>query len=230
MATYVVGDTHGCLSSLRFLLEQEIGISQSDKIVLLGDLIDRGPYSAQLIDYIIKLQLQGLNIMSIRGNHDQMLLDAKRSGIYFNNWIMNGGDSTLKSYEDFCGEAFIFPKDIPEIHLSFLEQLPYYTEIDQFVLVHGGINVNVSNPFDDTESLLWSRMGSLPNDFMPNKIFVYGHTPTPLENIRAEVEKPDNRLIPLDGGCVYAGMRAGVGFLSALELESFTLHWVANQE
>lgn len=230
MATYVVGDTHGCLLSLRFLLEQEIGISQSDKIVLLGDLIDRGPYSAQLVDYIIQLQLQGFSIMSIRGNHDQMLLDATRSGMSFSNWINNDGNSTIKSYDDFCDETFVFPKDIPEEHLSFLEHLPYYKEIGKFVLVHGGINVNATNPFEDKEFLLWGRMGTLPDGFMPNKIFVYGHTPTPLNDIRAIIEEPDQRLIPLDGGCVYAGMRSGMGFLVALNLEALTLHWVAKKE
>ncbi|MDD3569354.1 MAG: metallophosphoesterase family protein [Bacteroidales bacterium] len=230
MATYVVGDTHGCLQSLRFLLEHRIGISRSDTVILLGDLVDRGPRSAQLIDYILLLQDQGFNILSVRGNHDQMLLDAANSRAHYTQWLQNGGISTLRSYEDFMGESFLFPEGIPSIHTSFLNQLPYHLAIDRFMLVHGGINPYHDNPLNDTESLLWGRMGELPNDFMPNTIFLYGHIPTPLASIQEIVNKSEHRLIPLDGGCVYAGLHPGVGYLVALELETMKLYWVDRQE
>ncbi|NHB70302.1 metallophosphoesterase family protein [Perlabentimonas gracilis] len=230
MATYVVGDTHGCLQSLRYLLEHRIGIARSDTVILLGDLVDRGPQSAQLIDYILLLQYQGFNIKSIRGNHDQMLLDAAHSRAHYSQWIQNGGNSTLRSYEDFIGESFLFPEGIPSTHTAFLNMLPYHLAIDRFMLVHGGVNPFHDNPLGNAESLLWSRMGELPSDFMPSTIFLYGHTPTPLDTIQAIVDKQEHRLIPLDGGCVYAGMRSGIGFLVALKLETLTLHWVEKQE
>lgn len=228
MATFVVGDCHGCLKTLRHLLEAKVGIAKTDFVMLLGDLIDRGPESAQLVDYIIDLQAKGINISSIRGNHEQMFIDALSDEYGFRNWMLNGGDSTILSYKRLFGQSFSFPNDLPESHLSFFSNLPYYYIYNIFVLVHGGINCNISNPFEDTFALLWSRMESLPHSFMPDKTFVFGHTPTPLEKIKSAVKLHQHRLIPLDAGCVYAGIKSDLGYLVALDLDSLELHWVYN--
>lgn len=226
MATYVIGDTHGCLFTLKYLLEEKIGIKKSDSIYFLGDYIDRGIHSAQLVDYIISLIDGGYNIHPVRGNHEQMLLDSFTSKSAYRDWMLNTGKLTLNSYIEFLGKSFRFPKDIPESHLRFFNQLPYYIKINKYILVHGALNFNAEDPFSDTLSMLWSRAEALPDDFLPKKVVIHGHTPVPLEEIKETVSSVNARLISLDGGCVYKGRFPGIGYLVALELNSKELFWV----
>lgn len=230
MAKYVIADTHGCLITLKYLLEEKLTISKADSIFFLGDYIDRGLQSAQLIDYLINLINQGYKISCIRGNHEQMLLDAVERRSAYRDWMLNTGNLTLNSYIDLLGESFSFPNGIPQAHIDFFSEMPYYLEVDNFILVHGAINYHVSDPFKDTDYLLWSRSQAVPNDFMPGKTIVHGHTPVPLEYIKKCVSESNNRLISLDGGCVYHGRIAGGGYLVALQLDTMNLYWVENME
>ena len=71
-----IGDIHGCMDPFRELVEKKIRIRKSDRIVLLGDYIDRGYQSREVIDYIIDLQKQGFDIIPLMGNHESMLIDS----------------------------------------------------------------------------------------------------------------------------------------------------------
>jgi serine/threonine protein phosphatase 1 len=230
LGTYIIPDTHGCLITLKCLLEEKIGISKDDHIYFLGDYIDRGLFSAQLVDYIINLKESGYHIHTIRGNHEQMLLDAIGNSSALNDWILNTGNLTLNSYKDFIGDSFLFPQGIPQKHLNFYNELPYYLLVDKYILVHGALNYKLSNPFSDKLTMLWNRSEAVPYDFMPDKVIIHGHTPVPLEYIKRTVSNSNSRLISLDGGCVYHGKIYGAGYLVALELESMKLFWVEKME
>ena len=80
------------------LLEQKIQIKEGDKIILLGDYIDRGTQSKEVIDYIIDLKEKGIYIVPLLGNHEAMLLDANNNEGFTSKWIQNGGSETLKSF------------------------------------------------------------------------------------------------------------------------------------
>lgn len=226
MSTYIIPDTHGCLVTLKYLLEDKLAVNQGDKLYFLGDFIDRGPLSAQLVDYLLSLKDKGFSINSIKGNHEQMLLDSMVNKIDYKNWILNTGYLTIKSYRSILGEVFEFPNDVPDRHMYFYKNLPHYFEVGNYLLVHGGINYAAKEPLSDTKAMLWNRPESVPQDFMPGKTIIHGHTPTPLNEIKEAIQNPDNRLIPLDAGCVYAGTFDGIGYLVALELENMELHWV----
>ncbi|MFO8020890.1 MAG: metallophosphoesterase family protein [Perlabentimonas sp.] len=230
MSTYIIPDTHGCLVTLKYLLEDKLAVTQSDKLYFLGDFIDRGPLSAQLIDYLLSLKDKGFSINPIKGNHEQMLLNSMESKIDYKNWILNTGYLTIKSYRSILGDVFEFPVDVPDRHMYFYKNLPYYIEVGDYLLVHGGINYYAKEPLSDTKAMLWNRPESVPSDFMPGTTIIHGHTPTPLNEIKEAIQNPDNRLIPLDAGCVYAGTFDGIGYLVALELENMELHWVEKMD
>jgi serine/threonine protein phosphatase 1 len=230
MATYVIPDTHGCFVTLKYLIEKKLDVSLTDNLYFLGDYIDRWHQGAQVVNYLINLKNQGFNVNTIRGNHEQMLLDSIFDPIAFKDWMLSTGGLTLKSYRDFIKKEFNFPYDLPDSHLHFYSELPYFLEIDRFVLTHGGINYKINNPFSDTTSLLWKRPEPVPSDFMPNRIFIHGHTPTPLNQIMQQVSNSENRIVSLDAGCVYAGRYNGVGYLTALDIETMQLFWVENMD
>src|ERR1017187_7458526 len=101
---FVVPDIHGCEQTLRRLLIEVVRLERNDELFLLGDIIDRGPRSKEVIDLVLSLQEQGYNIRSLRGNHEEMLLRSCRDRSYFHLWMLNGGLATLKSFgvEDGC--------------------------------------------------------------------------------------------------------------------------------
>lgn len=233
MAAYIIPDIHGCLRTLTFLLEERLQISVSDRIYLLGDYIDRGPDSSGVVDYIIGLKESGYNINCLKGNHEQLLLDSIGNSSCHNLWMMNSGDSTLKSYSMMTGLSYQegFYPCIPERHLEFYRSLyPYLLVDDKYILVHGGLDFRLIDPFSDEKSILWNRPEPIPDSFMPGKIIFHGHTPESLYSIKDRISNPIARLIGLDAGCVYKGKRVGLGYLTALNLDKWELLWVENIE
>lgn len=185
--------------------------------------------SYETIEYLINLIDNGYSIFPLRGNHEQMLLDSINDLYSYKLWMLNAGVVSQESYKSALGESFSFPNGIPERHLNFYNSLPLYQEISNFyILVHGSLNYSLSNPFADTESILWKRPNPIPENFLPNKVILYGHTPTPVSEIQQIVDNPKSRLIPLDAGCVFT--LTGLGNLAALELEAMKLHWVKRVE
>ena len=94
-----IGDIHGCFDPFAELVEQKIRIRKGDRLVLLGDYIDRGNKSREVIDYIIDLQDHGFDIITLMGNHESMMLDSFESEQAKYNWFMNGGYETLPVLE-----------------------------------------------------------------------------------------------------------------------------------
>src|SRR5438876_897645 len=96
---FVISDIHGCLKTFRYLLEDIIHYTKSDTLYLLGDYIDRGPDSKGVIDYILSLKERGYRIYPLKGNHEQLLLDAYEEAPFAEKaWLRNGGENTLKSF------------------------------------------------------------------------------------------------------------------------------------
>lgn len=121
-----IGDVHGCLQSMNKLLEQLEGYR--DYIhVFVGDYIDRGPESSGVIDRLIQLQ-EERECIFLRGNHEQMLLDACFNG-QLDLWLMNGGESTLKSYG-----ATYDNLNIPDKHIRFYQKTKMYFETENYFL------------------------------------------------------------------------------------------------
>jgi serine/threonine protein phosphatase 1 len=181
-----IGDIHGCMSQLLNLVEQ-VELQESDQLVFLGDYIDRGPESAEVIDYLLGLQELFPQTIFLRGNHEQMLLDFLNGGDP-TMFLLNGGTKTLASYQ-VRGD---WP--LPERHRTFLESLALFFETEDFIFVHAGLRPGL--PLDEqcSEDLLWIRQEFLKSDYHWEKPIVFGHSP------RQEPLISDSR-IGLDTGC-----------------------------
>ena len=216
----VIGDVHGCYRTLVELIENKVKATAGDKLYFLGDLIDRGPRVRQTVDYVVDLCERGRAVV-IRGNHEEMLLQSLTDAIAFSNWIYNGCESTL------AGFGVQHPLDIPEKYLNFFQNLPYFVEFDDFILVHGDLDFDAENPFENKYWMVWGRSLCARPEKIGYRKVVVGHTPTPLPRIQKSLKEWK---ISLDGGCVYANnpFRPDLGYLCALELDTSTLHYVYN--
>ncbi|RII27375.1 MAG: serine/threonine protein phosphatase [Geobacter sp.] len=215
---FVIPDIHGCALTLRHLVEDVLQPGQADALYLLGDYIDRGPRSREVIELIRSWSQEGLAVHPLRGNHEEMLLDACRDRTSFRLWMLNGGYATLASYgvEDAC--------ELPLPHRAILSDLPLYMKLDDVVLVHAGLNFTLDDPFSDREAMLWVRSTKVDSIKLDGRKLVCGHTPTTRKAIEASMATD---LITLDNGCVYAGA-PGLGSLAALELNTLTLLFQEN--
>lgn len=215
---FAIGDIHGCFDSLKELVENKLQLKKSDKVILLGDYIDRGDKSKEVIDYIIELQEQGFDIIPLMGNHETLLLDAFENEKNTSKWIQNGGNETLESF----GLASL--KDIDLKYITFFEELKYYYSLDDFLFVHAGFNDNVVNPFSDFYTMLWKCKESYNNPLLTDKTIVHGHNPIRVTRCNASVESKHS-VINIDTGCVYLD-KDDFGRLTAYECNAREIFFV----
>ena len=190
-----VGDIHGCAKTFKHLLLTKFQLRKSDVVVCLGDYIDRGPDSKGVVDFILELRNAGYTIHTLRGNHEQLMMDSVGGdGFMKQRWIDNGGDKTLQSFG--VGSY----GELDDAYKTFFESTPYYLVHENFIFVHAGLNLRIENPFEDKHAMLWIR-GFEANEFLDRRILVHGHTPIKIEGLLAQL--PSN-IIDIDGGCVYS--------------------------
>lgn len=195
MRIIVVADIHGENKKFRKALKS-VSLKKSDILVLIGDLIDRGTESKQVLDTILLLKESGFtNIVYIRGNHEQMLLDSIEDENKEYIWIKNGGDKTLKSFR------VNFASQIPDIYIRLLNSSILYYEHDNYFFVHAGLNFELEDPLQDIHSLMWIRNISIElykkSSFSSKKI-IHGHTPIERSKILNNLK--NNKIINLDNG------------------------------
>jgi serine/threonine protein phosphatase 1 len=186
-----IGDLHGQRDMLRRLLNV-VQPTAADRLVFLGDYIDRGPDSCGLLSTLIALQQRFPDTVFLRGNHDQMLLDALvevgvRHDVRLRDicpryqedvgsfsdvdiFYSNGGRSTLASYE--TNKL----TDIPQEHVTFLEHTRLWWLYDPFLFIHAGVQPGIPVEKQSIFTLLWAR--NLPPS-SDGTIQVVGHSPTP---------------------------------------------------
>jgi serine/threonine protein phosphatase 1 len=183
-----VGDIHGCLDHLERLMAR-VEPTPEDRIVFLGDYIDRGPDGKGVVEFLIDLGRRFPNCVFLKGNHEAMFLDFLAGR---NQWLYlyNGGASTLESYREERGVR------IPGAHLDFLANLPLYYETDDFIFVHAGLRPGKQLEKQQEKDLLWIREEFINSSFDWGKTVVFGHTP------RQEPLLDKNRIC-LDTGAVF---------------------------
>ena len=222
MATYVIGDVHGRSALLDQLIQNVPWDVSSDKLVFLGDLIDRGDDAPGVVERVMSLAAGNPNIIVLRGNHEQMMLDCLDYGDL--QWLIpeNGGLATLSGY-GFALEQLKDVSDIaiPEEHVAFLRGLPFFHEDEQAIYVHAGLIPGEHPSETDPDVLVWTR----DLDFFKGyngKLCFFGHTPT--------------AYLPRDGrtrrwGIYIHGSCVGIDTsgedespLSCIQVETFTLY------
>jgi serine/threonine protein phosphatase 1 len=211
--TFIIGDVHGCVATLRRLVTELLHPLPGDHIYLLGDLIDRGPDSKGVLDFIFELTESGIDIRSIRGNHEDMLLKSGIDKKNFDTWISNGGQATLDSF------GVTRPADIPQLYRDFLALLPFFFILDDFIIVHAGFDFDLTYPFDDTDAMLWTRSRDVDLRRTVGRRLICGHTPVTRREMEASLTR--NKIM-LDNGCVFGSLPES-GNLAALDLENMKL-------
>ena len=165
--TLVIGDIHGCLDALK-TLEEFVGFCAADTIITLGDYIDRGPDSKGVIDWLIDRRGK-YNLITLAGNHELMMEDAKHGLTPHYFWTVNGGDSTLVSFD--CGI-----EDVPDKYWDFIDCCDLFYETDTHIFVHAGLEPTTPPQEQEPDTLCWLRFGKL-KPHSSNKVIVCGHTP-----------------------------------------------------
>ncbi|MGA1978294.1 MAG: metallophosphoesterase family protein [Bacteroidales bacterium] len=212
---FAISDIHGCFSTFYELVVNVLDLRKSDRLILLGDYIDRGEGIRDVIDFIIDLKDKGFNLTALRGNHEDMLMDSGNDPEIFALWMMNKGLTTLNSFE-ITGISQMNKK-----YTDFFSSLEYYHETGNCIFVHAGFNDLLADPFSDYETMLWECSPSYFNPLLKGKTIVHGHRPKFVSHVRKLIsEKSD--VIPIDTGCVYE-KELGYGFLSALNVGEMEL-------
>lgn len=231
---YAIGDIHGRLDLFDDLLhrieQDRSGWTGKTEIVLLGDYIDRGPQSAQLLDRLSSSLPAWARWTLLRGNHEQAMLDAVEGGPdaprILRVWLDNGGRETLRSYgiptalaygdnlEAIEAELSVC---VPVRHLNFLRRLWLKRRIGDYLFVHAGIRPGIPIDVQEGHDLLWIRDEFLNCGDDHGCMIVHGHS------ITLEVDERDNR-IGIDTGA-YA-----TGRLTALVLEGTTRRYLSTRD
>ncbi|PLY02925.1 MAG: serine/threonine protein phosphatase [Desulfuromonas sp.] len=185
-----IGDIHGCFDLLQKLLT-DVAPGPEDQLVFLGDYIDRGPASRQVIECLLDLQRQFPETVFLRGNHEQMLLDFLAGDDHL-MFLLNGGNATLESYQSTDNSKPVIPPD----HLSFFNNLKNSYIHGDYIFVHAGLRPGVPISNQDEYDMLWIRGEFINSDYDWGKTVVFGHSPQP------EVLLRDN-MVGLDTGAVY---------------------------
>ncbi|MGB7325030.1 MAG: metallophosphoesterase family protein [Rubripirellula sp.] len=201
MRRIAIGDIHGCAKALRGLVDA-IDPQPQDQLVFLGDYIDRGPDSRDVVDQVIALR-DRCNVVTLRGNHEIMLMGVVVGGLDDRVWLDNGGQSTVASYG---GST----EKIPAEHLSFFQQLVPFYETSTEIFAHANYVCDLAMHAQTDMTLFWTHLPSpLPQPHQSGKRVILGHTP-----------QPDNRI--LDAGhlvCIDTYCFGG-GCLTALDVGS----------
>ncbi|MEO6869716.1 MAG: metallophosphoesterase [Ginsengibacter sp.] len=191
--TFAIGDIHGCSKTFKKLLLDKIKIDQSDAIYCVGDYIDRGPDSKGVIDFILHLRSEGYQIHTLRGNHEQMLLDSISEEFDTDIWLKNGGTDTLRSFE------LQSLNELPGNYLSFFGETKYYFKIKDYIIVHAGLNFKKKDILADKDAMLWIRDFKPLQPALKDLTLIHGHTPKSLHYILNQ----SGNCLDIDGGCVY---------------------------
>jgi serine/threonine protein phosphatase 1 len=190
---YAIGDIHGSFDRLLALMDK-IGIDDTaHRLVFLGDYIDRGPGSFEVVEYLLELQKRHRNTVFLKGNHEEML-EKYLSGEDRLTYLVNGGQQTLESYMNRSRK----PDEplIPPDHLTFYKSLRLYYETEQYIFVHAGLKNKVPLEEQKPEDLLWIRSKFIESNYDFGKIVVFGHTP-----LQEPLMLPNK--IGIDTGAVY---------------------------
>lgn len=223
---YAVGDTHGCLDQLCQMMNMighdlAANTVADHRIVFLGDYMDRGPRSKDVVAHLMALRERDPRVICLRGNHDEMLLSfmcdpfnrkdpLKRGQIYFRNGIA----TTLKSYgarvdEDNLTDEMIL--DLPAamsilvsgFHFHFLKTLPLSVSFGDYFFCHAGVRPGIALVDQDEEDLIWIRGDFLEHCQPFEKVIIHGHTPQDAVEVR-------NNRINIDTRCYRSGVLTSI--------------------
>lgn len=213
---FAIGDIHGCAAKLELLLQRLPFDRAHDRLVFLGDYLDRGPNAKGVLDQLCQLQGDGVQVIPLMGNHEYLLLEYHRSGDQTLLPYLRrlGLESTLESYGGASLSSLASLAFMPKEHRDFLASLLPYWQNEEYIFVHAGLLHDQPLAEQDISDLCEVREPFLSQERDYGKRVIFGHTPfaTPL-------------LTPfrtgIDTGAVYGNL------LTAVELPGMHFHHAA---
>jgi serine/threonine protein phosphatase 1 len=212
----IIGDVHGHYDALIALLDA-IAPNSDDQVYFLGDLIDRGPKSADVVDFVIRNQYQCL-----RGNHEEMLLDVVGSGQvsieFYQGWLYSGGHATVTSYDS----------KIPQDHIDWIKTLPLYLDLGDIWLVHAGVCPRLALEEQNSEQFCWIReeFHSINEPYFKDKLIITGHTITfTLPGVQPGQIAAGAGWLDIETGAYHQNS----GWLTALDIDSGKVYQINTQ-
>ena len=225
---YAIGDVHGRLDLLQILfahIATDIASRPQAQttIVLLGDLIDRGPDSYGVIEFLRKPPDIGAKLVCLKGNHEEMMLQGMTGNtLSLNKWIAFGGDQCAKSYgiepgqligRDAATVRLMLESAVPRSHLDFIRQFVNSVRFGDFLLVHAGIRPGVKLEAQTSADLRWIRDDFLGNTRDHGFMVIHGHSVT------TDIQHRPNR-IGIDTGAYRSGV------LTAIRIEGSSVEFL----
>jgi serine/threonine protein phosphatase 1 len=209
---YAIGDVHGRLDLLTELhdrIRRDFVAAPAERAVeiFLGDYIDRGPASRQVVEWLLASKSVGGERICLLGNHEDMVLRALRDPLMMEAWLYNGGLDTLRSYrvsvdletaDPLRRMRRDFQAALPPAHYDFMRGLPRTVSFGGYFFVHAGLSPERPLDAQKPDDLVWIREPFLSSDADFGRIVVHGHTPCAAPEIRP------NR-INIDTGAFFTG-------------------------
>jgi len=207
---FVIGDIHGCVEMLKRLMDKIDWRPDKDRLIFLGDYIDRGEDPKGVVDFILELLKLSPLVQCLMGNHEDIFLDFLAGGD-INPLLLNGGATTLSSYqiENKRESQSLIPPD----HMEFFDRIQPLIELENFYVVHAGFRPGVDVHRQSLKDQIWIREPFIYSEYDFGKRVIFGHTPF------AEPLVMKNK-IGLDTGAVYGNK------LTGLEIPSMKFHSV----
>jgi len=219
MRVYAIGDVHGCNDHLKNLLTQILEDNDArgkadTQVIFLGDLVDRGPDSAAVLDTTIEFQKYFGAVRCLKGNHEEVFLAALAGSEKATRFFTRiGGKETILSYEisrkDFNALSMeelaqTLPRIVPRNHVDFLNSFEDQIILGDYAFVHAGIRPEIPLSEQKISDMRWIREEFLRHQQPHEKVIIYGHT------IYDDVEEKRNR-IGIDTGAYNSGKLTAIG-------------------
>lgn len=240
--TFAIGDIHGELDDLRALFARMPDVGRDDTVVFMGDYVDRGPYSRQVVEVVRGLDRdRGCKVVCLRGNHEDAWLKVIDEG--WAGFVLPPGNGCAATMCSYTGDDPSVPRTMAQNHalltgaffpdevVAWFRELPLWYEDEHAIYVHAGIAPDALGQYPhprDAEkptTLLWTRTEKFFREYRGKRVVV-GHTHTmdlPAELSTYTVDDPTDlwagpAVVAVDTGCGRGG------FLTAVELPSMTVY------
>ena len=209
--TIAIGDIHGCVFALDAILEA-IQPTSNDQIICLGDVVDLGRETRDVLDCLISLEKQ-CQLTMILGNHEEMMLNAVEDERLVSMWLGLGGYDTISSYR-YAGTI----ADIPSDHVDFIRSFRDFYETDHYFFTHANYDPDLPLRKMPGHALRWSLLEEpYPKAHFSGKIAIVGHS-----------EQSNGEILDLDHVKCIDTCCHGYGWLTALDIDTGH-HWQASR-
>lgn len=222
----LIGDIHGCIQTFLELLRR-LDLRPSDQLILLGDYVDRGLYSKQVLDQVMAMRNAPYEVIALRGNHEQMLISnyhAEKD----RGWFTMADPELLESFQ------INALKSIDQQYIDWCRSLPYFYQDKELIAVHAGLSFQLENPLDDEHDLLWIRdwYHTINHDWLAGRTIVHGHTPRTKSEIEQQFQSLDQLpILNIDSGAFLSEQKDhGLGYLCAFDFTNRQLIYQENIE